>query len=59
MALMTEEELRIYIKISRRMMYKLRQQGMPYFMVGSNIRYDLSQVLTWLSGQNKQKKQRQ
>ena len=40
----TEEELARHLRISRRHLHNLRMAGMPHVLLGSSVRFDLSEV---------------
>jgi len=47
--LMTEEELARELRVERVYLWRRRNEGMPYYRLGSRtIRYSLSDVLEWL-----------
>lgn len=47
--LVTTKELCDYLKLSRMTIERYRKQGMPYVTIGKNIRFKLSEVMEWLS----------
>jgi len=45
---LTKDELAKYLKITVRMVDKLRTEGMPSFKVGKLIRFKKDEVMEWL-----------
>lgn len=50
---MTKEELATFLKVTQRTIDRLRKEGMPFFKVGTNIRFDKEEVLNWLKENEK------
>lgn len=50
--ILTKKELADLLKVTERLIDKLREQGLPYFNVGKNIRFNKEKVLTWLEENN-------
>lgn len=46
--LLTEKELSGHIKVSVRHLVNLRKRGLPHFLLGSVVRYDLAEVTEYL-----------
>lgn len=45
---LTKGELAKLLKVTERTIDNLRKEGMPYFKVGVNVRFNRSKVLDWL-----------
>lgn len=45
---LTKEEISKLLKVTERTIDKMRDKGMPYFKVGTNIRFRKEKVLKWL-----------
>ena len=50
--LLTVPELAEFLKVSRAQVYNLINKGLPVLKVGSNTRFDVSDVMAWLKEQN-------
>lgn len=50
---LTKEELATYLKVTQRTIDRLRKEGMPFFKVGTNIRFGKEEVLKWLKENGK------
>jgi len=51
----TKEELAEYLKITVRMVDKLRGKGLPYFKVGKLVRFKKDEVMKWFEENNSEK----
>jgi len=51
----TKEELAEYLKITPRMVDKLRKQGMPCFKLGKLVRFNKEDILEWIYKNKDQK----
>lgn len=49
----TKEELATFLKVTQRTIDRLRKEGMPFFKVGTNIRFDKEEVIKWLKENEK------
>lgn len=47
----TKDELADYLRITVRMVDKLRSEGMPFFRIGKLIRFKKDEVMKWLEDQ--------
>lgn len=53
--LITQKELGEKLKLSRSTIYRLRkEEGMPYYNLGSKVMFDLDEVKRWLKKRQKQ-----
>jgi len=50
---LTKEELAKFLKVTERTVDKMRDKGMPYFKIGTNVRFRKEKVLKWLEEQSK------
>lgn len=46
--ILTKKELAEFLKVSEKTIDNLRKNGLPFFRVGNNIRFDKEKVLNWL-----------
>lgn len=53
MALLTEEELMEYIKVSRKTINEWREKGLPYLKPSRAIRYEKEEVIKWMKDNTK------
>ena len=44
---LTKEELAKLFKVNRRTIDRMRDEGMPYFKIGSNVRFFREKVVQW------------
>ena len=49
-AWITEKELAAHLRVSVRHLINLRRRGLPHILLGSVVRYDLSEVEAYLRG---------
>lgn len=56
MKLLTIEELKAVLNISRGTIYRLCEQKMPHYRVGTGYRFDLDEVKKWMSSKEASKK---
>lgn len=47
--ILTKGELAKLLKVTERTIDNLRKEGMPYFKVGNNVRFDKVKVFEWLN----------
>lgn len=45
---LTKEDLAKMLKIGVRTIDRMRKEGMPYFNIGSNVRFRREKVIEWL-----------
>ena len=45
----TKEELAEYLKVTPRMVDKLRKQGMPFLKLGKLVRFNKDETLEWIN----------
>lgn len=45
---LSEKELADHLKISTRHLVNLRKAGLPYFLLGAVVRYDMGEVMAYL-----------
>ena len=46
--ILTREQLAKLLQVTEKTVDRLRKEGMPFFKVGANIRFDKEEVLKWL-----------
>lgn len=46
--ILTKKEVAEILKITERMVDKLRKEGLPSFKVGTNVRFEKKEVLEWI-----------
>lgn len=51
--ILTREELAKLLKVTERTIDRLRKEGLPWYRVGANVRFDKEKVLKWLEQNNK------
>lgn len=51
--ILTKDELAALLKVTERTIDNLRKEGMPFFKVGANIRFEKETVLKWLKENGK------
>ena len=51
--ILTKEELATLLKVTQRTIDRMRIDGMPFFKVGTHIRFDRDDVLKWLKEKEK------
>jgi len=51
--ILTREELSKLLKVTERTIDRLRKEGLPWFKVGVNVRFNKEKVLKWLEQKNK------
>jgi excisionase family DNA binding protein len=51
---LTADELSKWLKVTRRTIDRWRKKGLPYYKVGSSIRFKKEEILQWIE-QNKNK----
>lgn len=49
--LLTLDELRDYLKVSRATIFRLKDQGMPSVKLGGSLRFDPAEVQKWIQAQ--------
>jgi hypothetical protein len=52
--ILTKKELSKLLKVTERTIDRLREYGLPWFYVASNIRFDKEEVFIWLKGNRKE-----
>lgn len=52
--ILTTDELTDYLSVTRQSVYNWRKEGMPYKKLGSLVRFDLDEVLSWLEEKGKE-----
>ena len=50
--LMTSVDLSEYLSVTMQTIYNWRNEGMPSIKVGSQYRYNLDEVMSWLEKRN-------
>ena len=50
MEILTKKELSKLLQVTERTIDMLRKQGLPWFYVAADIRFDKDEVLIWLKG---------
>lgn len=51
--ILTREELAKFLKVTERTIDRLRKEGMPWYKVGVNVRFNKEKVLQWLEEKSK------
>lgn len=51
--MITTQELAKYLQVHDNTVYNLIKQGMPYYRVRADYRFDLEEVKVWLKERNK------
>lgn len=46
--LLTTIELSQVLNVSRQSIYKWRKEGMPFYKIGTAVRFDLDEIREWL-----------
>ncbi|HWO77774.1 MAG TPA: helix-turn-helix domain-containing protein [Bacillus sp. (in: firmicutes)] len=46
--LINQKQLEEALQISRSTIYRLRKEGMPFYTIGDQVRFDLEEVKTWM-----------
>lgn len=49
----TREQLAKFLQVTERTIDRLRKEGMPFFKIGTNIRFEKEAVLKWLKENDK------
>jgi excisionase family DNA binding protein len=52
---LTRSELAKLLRVNERTIDNLRKEGLPYFKVGTNVRFHWSKVLEWLDQRSQRK----
>jgi len=51
--ILTKEELSKLLKVTERTIDRMRDEGMPYFKIGSNVRFFKEKVMQWFDEKSK------
>ena len=51
--ILTREQLAKILQVTEKTIDRLRKEGMPFFKVGANIRFEKEAVLKWLKENGK------
>lgn len=55
--LINQKQLEEALQISRSTIYRLRKEGMPFYTIGDQVRFDLEEVMSWMQRPNKHTKE--
>jgi len=50
---LTKEELAKFLKVTERTVDRMRDEGMPYFKIGSSVRFRKEKILQWFESRPK------
>ncbi|MBR0599892.1 helix-turn-helix domain-containing protein [Sinanaerobacter chloroacetimidivorans] len=50
---LTIEDLIEMLQVTRSTIYNLKKKGLPFIKIGSNIRFEQSEVIDWLNSNHK------
>jgi len=51
---LTIEDLIEMLQVTRSTIYNLKKKGLPFIKIGSNVRFEQSEVINWLNSNHKQ-----
>lgn len=51
---LTIEDLIEMLQVTRSTIYNLKKKGLPFIKIGSNVRFEQSEVINWLNRNHKQ-----
>ncbi|SHF60633.1 transcriptional regulator, AlpA family [Desulforamulus putei DSM 12395] len=52
--LLTTDEICEWLKVTRRTIERWRKNGLPFFKIGSSVRFNKEEVLKWIEQNSKQ-----
>jgi len=50
---LTIEDLIEMLQVTRSTIYNLKKKGLPFIKIGSNVRFEQSEVINWLNSNHK------